>query len=68
MTRLIGGSVILALTAAMTVGCQTLPAKRDPMPPRPQLVITPTEGGACMPNDSWTRLGEYILQLEGRAQ
>lgn len=36
------------------------------MPPRPLLTIVPTEGGACMPTDSWRQLGEYVIQLEQR--
>lgn len=65
MIRCSGGKTILALMALTIAGCQALP-KPSPLPPRPQLVIVPTEGGACMPNESWVRLGEYILQLEAR--
>lgn len=65
MIRCSGGKTILALMALTIAGCQTLP-KPSPLPPRPQLVIVPIDGGACMPNESWVRLGEYILQLEAR--
>lgn len=65
MIRCSGGKTILALMALTIAGCQT-PPKPSPLPPRPQLVIVPTEGGACMPTDSWTWLGEYILMLEAR--
>lgn len=66
MIRCSGGKTILALLMlVMMSACATRP-ERPPMPPRPQLVIVEIEGGACMPTDSWTRLGEYILMLEAR--
>lgn len=66
MIRRTGGAAISALMVLMISGCVMLQRPHAPKPIRPQLAIVPIDGGACMPNESWVRLGEYILQLEAR--